>query len=325
MKSYINWGIIGLGKIARTFATDLLLSNNSKLHAVASRDIEKAKTFATDFHASKYYNSYEKLAQDPEVDVVYIATPHVFHFEYTMMCLKAGKNVLCEKAFGMNQEEVKTMISEAKNRNLFLMEAIWTRFIPATEKLLSLIEEGVIGEIKQIRADFGFKANPDPNLRLFNKKLGGGSLLDIGIYPVYLSLLLFGAPQKITAKAEISSTGVDSFLAAIFEYQNGQKSVLESSFLVDTPTEAYIFGEKGYLKMHSRFHHSEKISIHISGKEVQEIDMKYKGNGYYHQITEVENCLSNNQYESSKLPHNMSLQLIQTLDRIRKKINLKYD
>lgn len=325
MKSYINWGIIGLGKIAKTFATDLLLSNNSKLHAVASRDIEKAKTFATDFHASKYYNSYEKLAQDPEVDVVYIATPHVFHFEYTMMCLKAGKNVLCEKAFGMNQEEVKTMISEAKNRNLFLMEAIWTRFIPATEKLLSLIEEGVIGEIKQIRADFGFKANPDPNLRLFNKKLGGGSLLDIGIYPVYLSLLLFGAPQKITAKAEISSTGVDSFLAAIFEYQNGQKSVLESSFLVDTATEAYIFGEKGYLKMHSRFHHSEKISIHISGKEVQEIDLKYKGNGYYHEITEVENCLSNNQYESSKLPHNMSLQLIQTLDRIRKKINLKYD
>lgn len=325
MKNKLKWGIIGLGKIAKTFASDLSLSNQSSLYAVASRELNNAKEFAKEFNAEKSYASYQELAKDPEVDVVYIATPHVFHKEYTLMCLRAGKHVLCEKAFGMNEQEVCEMIEEAKKRKLFLMEAFWTRFIPATEKLLSFIEDGVIGEVKQLRADFGFKANTDPTKRLFNKKLGGGSLLDIGIYPVYLSLLLLGPPQKIVSKVEMSHTGVDSFMASIFDYSNGNISVLESSFLVDTPTEAYIFGEKGFIKMHSRFHHCEKLSIHIKGQETQEIEIKYKGHGYFHEIKEVEQCIQNNQLESLKMPHSMSLKLIQTLDRIRKEIGLEYD
>jgi len=325
MNKKLNWGIIGLGKIAKTFASDLILSKHSQLLGVASRDINKAQSFAKEFKANKYFGNYQDLANDLEIDVVYIATPHVFHYENTMMCLKAGKHVLCEKAFGMNETQVREMTEEAQKRGLFLMEAFWTRFIPATEKVLELIEQNKIGQVQQIRADFGFKGNPDPNQRLFNKKLGGGSLLDIGIYPVFLSLLILGTPQNITAKAEMSPTNVDSFMAAIFEYENGNKSVLESSLTVETPTEAYIFGEKGYIKMHSRFHHCEKISIHVIGKEVKEIEIKHIGQGYFHEIAEVENCINNQQTESKRMPLQMSLKLIQTLDRIRKEIGLNYD
>lgn len=324
MSAKLKWGIIGLGKIARVFTSDLLLSQKSDLYAVASRDAEKAHTFALEFNAQKAYNRYEDLANDPNVDVVYIATPHVFHFKYTMMCLKAGKHVLCEKAFGMNENEVRLMTEEAQKRNLFLMEAFWTRFIPATEKVLGLIEQNKIGQIHQIRADFGFKADLDPTKRLMNKSLGGGSLLDIGIYPVFLSLLILGIPQNITAKAQMTSTNVDSFMAAIFEYKNGAKAVLESSLTYQTPTEAYIFGEKGYIKMHPRFHHSEKISIHISGEDVQEINLKHTGQGYFHEIDEVEKCINNKQYQSLKMPHHISLKLIQILDMIRNNIGLEY-
>lgn len=325
MKKKLNWGIIGLGKIAKVFASDLALSDQSQLFAVASRDINNAASFAKEFKAIKHYGNYQDLAKDTDIDVVYIATPHVFHYEYTMMCLKAGKHVLCEKAFGMNESQVREMTEEAQKRNLFLMEAFWTRFIPATEKVLELIEQNKIGQVQQIRADFGFKADLDPAKRLVNKSLGGGSLLDIGIYPVFLSLLILGTPQNITAKAQMTTTDVDSFMAAIFDYKNGEKAVLESSITYQTPTEAYIFGEKGYLKMHPRFHHCEKISIHIEGKNVEEIEIEYKGQGYFHEIAEVENCIKNNQTESKKMPHQMSLKLIQTLDRIRKEIGLAYN
>jgi predicted dehydrogenase len=324
MQIKLNWGIIGLGKIAQTFASDLILSKNSKLLGVASRDIENAQSFAEKFRAEKYYGNYQDLANDRDIDVVYIATPHVFHYEYTVMCLKAGKHVLCEKAFGMNEAQVREMTEEAQKRRLFLMEAIWTRFIPGTEKVLELIEQNKIGKIQQIRADFGFVGDTNPEKRIFNKKLGGGSLLDVGIYPVYLSLLLLGVPQKITAVAELTSSGVDSFMAAIFDYQSGEKAVLESSIQVQTPTEAYIFGETGYIKMHSRFHHCEKISIHQHNGAVETLERMYKGNGYLHEITEVEECLISGKTESFKMPHSMSIQLIQTLDRIREKIKLEY-
>jgi predicted dehydrogenase len=325
MHAKLNWGIIGLGKIARIFASDLLLSEHSKLLGVASRDISRAQSFVKEFKANKYFGNYRELANDTEIDIVYIATPHVFHYEHTMMCLKAGKHVLCEKAFGMNEQQVREMTEEAQKRNLFLMEAFWTRFIPATQKALELIEQNKIGQVRQIRADFGFVGDTNPEKRIFNKKLGGGSLLDVGIYPVYLSLLLLGVPQKITAVAELTSSGVDSFMAAIFDYQNGEKAVLESSIEVKTPTEAYIFGQDGYIKMHSRFHHCEKISIHLQDGIVETIQLKYTGNGYFHEIAEVEECLFAGKSESSKMPLSVSLHLIQTLDRIRKEIKLKYD
>ncbi len=324
MDKKINWGIIGLGKIAHKFAADLNLSDNAVLYGVASRDFAKAERFKNEYNSVKSYRSYEALADDPDIDIVYVATPHVFHFENAMMCLKKGKSVLCEKPMGMNSEQVKSLIEEARRRNLFLMEGIWTRFIPATEKLLELIDEGVIGKLISVRADFGFKSSFDSESRIFNKKLGAGSLLDIGIYPVYLSLLLLGIPKNIKAFARMTKTDVDSYCAMLFDYENGSKANLESTIEADTPVEGYIYGSKGSIKMHSRFHHTERLTISINGNS-ETLEMKIEGNGYVYEIDEANQCLANNQTESEKLPLSTTIDLIKTLEGVMEEIGLNYE
>jgi predicted dehydrogenase len=325
MDKKIRWGIIGLGNIAHTFANDLLLSKNAVLVAVASRDINKARTFANQYKTHRFYGSYEDLAQDPGIDIVYIATPHPFHFENTMMCLQNGKSVLCEKPMGMNKEEVATMIREARERKLFLMEAMWTRFIPATLKWIDLLKKDSIGEIVYMKADFGFRAEFDPAGRLYNKQLGGGSLLDIGIYPIYLSLLTLGIPTSIKATARIAPSQVDTSCLMLFEYNNSSKAVLETTVEADTPTEAYIFGTKGTLKLHSDFFHCEKISLYQRGELIETFELTHKGSGYVHEIEEVNKCLSNHYTESPLLPHRVSFDLISIIDRVKDEIGLQYD
>ena len=324
MSKRIKWGIIGLGKIANKFAEDLQLSNNSLLYAVASRNGEKAKIFSEKYNSTKFFSSYEELADDPDIDVIYVATPHTFHFENTMMCLKKGKGVLCEKPMGINYQEVETMVREAELRNLFLMEGIWTRFIPATGKLLEILEKKTIGDILFIRADFGFKADSNREGRIYNKKLGGGSLLDLGIYPIYLSLLTLGIPIDIKVMARMTDTDVDGYCSMLFDFENGAKAILESTIEANTPIEAYIYGSKGSLKLHRRFHHTEKITISQNG-EKEVLDIKYKGNGYIHDIEEVNKCLLNREIESSKLPLKVSIDVITLIDRIKKEIGLKYE
>ncbi|MDG5799604.1 Gfo/Idh/MocA family oxidoreductase [Marinilabiliaceae bacterium ANBcel2] len=319
----IKWGIIGLGNIADKFAQDLKLSKKAELHGVASRTESKAKTFKEKHKAVKYFGSYKELTEDPEIDVVYIATPHTFHYSNTMLCLDNNKSVLCEKPMGMNAQEVKKMQKKAVSKNLFLMEGMWTRFIPATEKLIELIRDNYAGEIISLHADFGFKAEFNPNSRIFNKNLGGSSLLDIGIYPIYLSQLLLGMPTKTEAVARMAKTGVDSYCAILFEHENSAKSVLESTTEADTPTEAIIYGTKKTIKLHSRFHHSKTISIIENSKVIETINIDYTGNGYYHEIEEVNSALLNRNIESKKLPHHTSLQLVTTLDKVMSKIDLK--
>ena len=325
MKEPINWGIIGPGKIAEKFAADLGLSERDQLLGVASRDRERAKLFAEKHHAPKYYGSYEELARDPDIQVAYIATPHSLHFEHTMMCLENGKAVVVEKPMGMNALQVERMIDEARARGLFLMEALWTRFIPSTDKLIDLLGNKVIGDILFAHADFGFKAGRDPAERLYDKKLGGGSLLDIGIYPLYLSLLVLGMPENVKALARFTRTGVDSYCSILLDHENGEKTFLESTIEADTPTEAFIYGEKGVIKMHHRFHHTRKITVHVDGQEEEAIKIDYEGNGYYHEIREVSSCLLEGKTESSKHPLNMSLDLSRLLDRVRKEIGLTYE
>lgn len=321
----LRWGIIGLGKIAKKFAKDLQLSNNSVLYGVASRDISKAKAFAEQYRSDKYFGSYEEMAANPDLDIIYIATPHAFHMENTLMCLRSGKHVLCEKPLGMDSEEVKIMIDEAKRRNLFLMEAIWTRFVPATEYLIDLLNKKAIGDIIYTKADFGFRAELNFEGRVYNKSLGGGSLLDIGIYPIYLSMLTQGVPLKIDAMARMSPTKVDSFCAMLFDYGDKSKAMLESTFEAETPTTAMIYGTKGSIKVHNRFHHSEKLTVNIYNETTRDIDLKYIGEGYYHEIQEVCNCIINKQIQSQKLPLSESLQLSMIMDRVKDKIGLKYE
>ena len=325
MGKTVNWGIIGLGKIAHKFAQDLLLVENANLYGVASRGITKAKDFANKYQADNFYGSYKDLTNDSNIDVVYIATPHIHHCEYTLMALEAGKAVLCEKAFGMDKSEVEKMIAKASEKQLFLMEALWTRFIPGTEKVLELLNSGLIGDLKTIRADFGFKANYDPKERLFNKKLGGGALLDIGIYPVFLSLLTLGFPKEIIASAVMSPTNVDSSILMLFKYNNQETAILDATLAVDTPTEAWLHGTKGSLKMHSRFHHTESISYYKDHELIETYKVTYKGNGYYHEIGEVMNCLQKGKIESDNMPLSFSLKMIDLLDKIRNEIGLTYN
>lgn len=325
MSDKVRWGVMGLGKIAHKFTHDLQLSDNAILQGVASRELAKARKFSLKYQSVHHYGDYEELARDPAIDVIYVATPHVFHFENTMMCLKHGKSVLCEKPMGMNAKEVATMIAEAKRRNLFLMEGMWTRFIPAIEKLIELLDKKVIGDLFSIHADFGFKGDFNLNGRVYNKSLGGGALLDIGIYPIYLSLLVFGVPSTVKAMARMMETDVDSFCAMLFDYDSVGTAVLECSLEAETPTEAFIYGSTGTLKLHNRFHHTQKISWY-QGKEVKEVfEIPYKGNGYLHEIEEVNKCVMNKSTESQKLPHRISLDLASVMDRVREEIGLHYD
>ncbi len=324
MNKKVNWGIIGLGKIAHKFANDLLLIEDAELHAVASRNINKAKDFGQKYSVREYYGSYSELAQDPKIDIVYIATPHVFHFEYSKLCLENGKSVLCEKPLGMNEKEVKALIELAGSKNLFLMEGLWTRFIPAFEKVLSLLNQNVIGELHSVKADFGFMAAKDLKGRLYNKDLGGGSLLDIGIYPVYLALMTLGIPKGIKSHSTMTPEGIDSACEMLFDYENNVKANLESTFEANTPTEAYIYGTKGHIKLHYRFHHTENISLVLNDAPEQRFEIKYRGEGYFHEILEVNLCLKQKKLESSKHPLKRSLQLIKILDRVRHQIGLKY-
>jgi predicted dehydrogenase len=319
-----NWGIIGLGKIANLFAQDLNLSKRGNLYAVASRSEEKAKTFANTYGAEKFYGSYEDLAADKQIDTVYIASPHVFHHSHTVMCLEAGKHVLCEKPVGMNAEEVRDMVRSAQKHKRLLTDALWTRWIPATEKVLDLIKSGTIGRVKMIKADFGFKPEYDPASRLFNMTLGGGSLLDIGIYPVFLSLLILGVPDEIKALALKCETGADIQCGMVFKYNSDQLSLLDSSLVTETATEAWIYGDSGAVKMHGRFHHAKTISLYKHQKLQDSFHIDYVGNGYYHEIEAFMSCLDEGLTESKEMPLSFSEDLIMTLDRIRKQIDLNY-
>lgn len=321
----INWGIIGLGKMARIFAEDLVQVETARLYAAASRTKDKATAFATDFNAEKAYSSYEQLIEDEKIDVVYIATPHAFHFDLAMQSLRAKKHVLCEKPMCMNLQQTQELIAEAKKQKRFLMEAIWTRFMPSTKKVIALLNEKRIGNLISIEADFGIKPVFDSDSRLFKKSLGGGSLLDIGIYPVFLSLLCLGKPSKINAMARKTTTGVDNSCNMLFDYVSGEKAILKSNFESETPCEAELFGSKGSIKMHSRFHQSEKIEVLDEHRNTVEIfELPYQGNGYIDEIEEVNSCIHEGKTESDLLPLEFSLHLAQILDGVKKEIDLTY-
>ncbi len=322
----IHWGILGLGKIAHKFAQDLIMAPEAKLLAAGSRSADKAAAFARDFGEVRAYSSYEDLVNDPDLDIIYIATPHALHFENTMMCLHAGKSVLCEKPIALNAQQAEQMVALAREKNLFLMEGIWTRFIPATQKVLDLLSDEAIGEIHYMKSDFGFRVSAPPESRLMDPKLGGGALLDIGIYPLYLSLLLLGKPERMTAEAIINDRGIDVYCAMIGLFTGNVKSVMEASFLSNTSTEAFIYGSKGFIKMKSQFHNCRDIEVtNYETNTTEGYHFPITGNGYFHEIEHVNQCLQQGKMESDLLPHSMSLSLIQHLDKIREMIGLNYD
>jgi dihydrodiol dehydrogenase / D-xylose 1-dehydrogenase (NADP) len=324
MKEKVNWGIIGAGRISRTFVNDLKLIPNANVIAVASKSMERAKTFAKEYNLKYYYDNYNDLLKNPEVDVVYIGTTHNYHYENMVLCMENNIPALCEKPFTVNSSEAIKIIDLAKEKNIFLMEAMWSRFIPAYKKVREIIESGIIGEIKFLSADLGFKAPNDPEHRAFNAKLAGGGLLDVGIYPISLAYWVFGKnPQKIYTTANIGKTGVDEEAAMIFHYTDGEMAILSSAITTETPKEAFIVGEKGTIKMHSPFFHTKKITLRTASGE-EEFNFEYDGLGYQYEAMQVMDLLKNNKKESGLMPLNETLEIIMTLDKIRKEWNLIY-
>ena len=322
MKIY-NWGIIGCGKIAHKFANDLKGVPRANLCAVASRKEEKAKEFYEMYRADHYFGDYQKLMACDAVDIIYIATPHVFHYEQTLQCLQYKKAVLCEKPFGMNCEQVRKMITVAKEQNVFLMEALWTHFLPHYQEILTLVNEGKLGTIRELKADFGFKANPVLAPRIFEKNLGGGSLLDVGIYPLFAALTLLGYPVDISAKAQFSKNDIDLKCSMTLYYPNNVKAYLTSAVNEETPTELQIKLDKGTITAHTRFHEPTSITVFKNNKS-KTTDYPQDFNGYQYEAIHVQNMLDRNVKESNIMTFEKSLQLMKLLDEVRLKIGLSY-
>lgn len=261
MSKMINWGILGTGLIAQDFAQGLSILPDAKLLGIASRSLEKAENFAQKYQVSRCYDSYQALTEDTDIDVVYIATPNYRHKADCLMCLEANKAILCEKPFMLNAQETREVITLARQKKLFCMEAMWMRFMPLIQKVKSIIEAGTIGDICLLKADFGYRANPDPKGRFYNLDLGGGALLDRMIYPLSLAFYLLGEPQEVVSQGVLSQTGIDEQNALILRYPQGQLALLASTLKAQSSNEVFITGTSGKICIHSPFYRPLKLSI----------------------------------------------------------------
>lgn len=318
----IRWGIIGLGDIANKFATDLLTVKDAELYAVASRTQQKADDFAEKYQATKAYSSYEALVNDKNIDAIYIATPHSLHKENALLCLEKGIAVLCEKPFAMNNAEVNNMIAAATASKTLLMEGLWTYFLPHYKFVLAELEKKTYGNIISIEADFGFVKPFNEDFRLFNKSLGGGSLLDIGIYPIFATLSTLGIPNKIAAEATYFNNGADSSCSIEFSYKNA-KATLKSTLLEVTPSEAIFHCERGIIKINNRFHAPASVTL-INGDDEKTIEFDCDTHGYNYEISHFNELLRQGKTESNIMSFEFSRNLIQALDNVRTLIGLKY-
>jgi predicted dehydrogenase len=316
----IRWGILGTGRIARKFASDLKLVEDAELIAVGSRSQQSANEFSNEFPVKYIHNTYDALVQNPEVDVIYIATPHNLHYENTVLCLQYGKAVLCEKPFAMNARQAIEMISIAKEKKVFLMEALWTKFHPHYIKMQEMIGQRLLGEIKSVLINFGFKPMPPIPARLFDPELGGGTVMDIGIYNVFMAMSILGNPDYIDAVMTPASTGVDEQCAILFRYKNGALAQLFSTFSSNLATEADICGTEGRIRLTSRFYEpSATIEFYKERADSKEIILvaKEPGSGYQYEARHVNDCLRKGLTESPVVTFADTILLMETLDKIR--------
>lgn len=318
----LKWGIIGCGKIAGKFAKDLSNVEGNELYAVASRSIEKAQSFAKEHGAMQAYGNYQLLCEDKNVDIIYVATPHNSHLEFGLMVLEHGKHLLCEKPLAVNQKQVKQLIAIAAKNKVFMMEALWARFNPSIREVAIKVQDGEIGDVKYINADFYFNANFDPAHRLFNPSLAGGSLLDIGVYPLFLSYLILGYPQSITSNALLHENGVDLQTSAILEYENAH-SVLSFGLSTKSDMLGCINGNLGSFQIHNRWHEAQGYT-QIQNGDRKIYERPTKGYGYTYEIMECSKCINEGRLQSELWSHQDSLNLIEMCDIIRNQNGIIY-
>lgn len=324
MEQPVNWGILGTGDIARQFASDIALAPEARLAGVASRRQETADRFGDAHRVPRRYPAYELMLQDPDIDAVYVATPHPMHCENTLLSIQYGKHVLCEKPFALNARDAERMIAAARARGVFLMEAMWTCFFPAFRDAMRALRDGVIGKPRFVRAEFAFQAPEYPMGRLFDPALGGGSLLDVGIYPVTLAQLVFGGPpREMHPFMTAAPTGVDETASLHFEYPGGAHAALGCSLRYDMPQEAMIAGERGHIALPHRFYQPDTVLMCVDGVETR-TQYPRMGYGYHHEIREASRCIQAGVQESPIVPWAQTLAVMQVLDAIRAAWQLHY-
>ena len=332
----LRWGILGAGGIANRFCTDVKPLADHRLTAVGSRDQAKAEEFGNKYEISNRHTSYEALCADPEVDVIYVATPHNFHKEHTLLALNNGKAVLCEKPFTINLAETQVLVDTARAKNLFLMEGMWSRCFPLWVKVRESLKEGVIGKPRMLIADFGFQAGQTNDAgklvgynakgRLFDPELGGGALMDVGVYPVSLAQSLFGGtPDQIAGVATIGDTGVDENAGMIMRYPGGAVAITSTSLQTTTPWTATILGSAGKIEVHHPWWTPKSATIYKNGSEPETLEMPYEGgSGFQFEAMHVADCLRAGKTESDIVTHADSLSVMHTLDTLRAQMGVKY-
>lgn len=322
--SPIKWGIMATGKIAHAMVRDAALVDGTKIHAVGSRSIENAQPFAHKHGIPNVHGSYDELANDPSIDLIYIATPHNSHFELIKLCLENGKHVLCEKPMVLNTRQAQDCATLAREKGLFLMEALWTRFFPAIQRVRRWIQDGRVGQLKHIVADFSFAAHYSPDGRLFNPALAGGALLDLGIYPISLVTLFLGSPEKIEGTAIIGETGVDEEDHIHLEFSGGATAELRCGLRENRPVLATIEGTEGCITIHERFHHPDRISLRSRGAKTVSETFPTEGAGYHYQIAAVSQSIREGMSEHTAMPLADTLCNLKVMDSLRHQWGLGY-
>ena len=323
-KPEFRWGILGTGGIAQAFTRDLSYFNNHIVQAVGSRSLEKATDFALEFPGCTPYGSYEELVSDPMIDAVYVATPHPQHAANTILALNAGKPVLCEKPFAVNANQARAMVAASIENNVALLEAMWTRFLPHIAKVREIVASGVIGEVINIEADHGQYLMGLRIPRLIEPELAGGALLDLGIYPISFAHMILGKPAKISATGVLTDKGVDGQTSAIFDYESGAQAVLTTTMITQTPCRATIAGTLGRIEIDRTFYNPAAMRVVTVDGDVTEYPNTYQGHGLREQAAELERMVHANEIESPILSHQMSIEIMQSLDEIRNQIGLRY-
>ncbi|WP_170318217.1 Gfo/Idh/MocA family protein [Paenibacillus thalictri] len=324
MTSKIRWGILGPGGIANTFANDLVHLPDAQLVAVGSRSLDRAREFAAKHNMPNAYGSYEELAQDPNVDIVYVATPHQAHKENVLACLQAGKAVLCEKPFTVSASELEELVAVARKNNVFLMEAMWTRYLPAIVKVQEWLAGGLIGDVRMVDVKFGNRAEWRPESRLFNPELAGGALLDVGVYCIsFVSMIMGQQPSAVHSVARIGTTGVDEEFAALFGYEGGRMASLMAGLRLKTKHQAVISGTEGEIRI-PIFWNAKSAELSVYGKEDEHFEDSGAAKGYVYEAAEAMRCLREGKIESDRMTLDESLAIMRTMDKLRADWNMKY-
>jgi predicted dehydrogenase len=317
MAEPLRWGIIGTGLIASTFAKDLALTDSGTLAAVGSRSQESADRFADAYGIPNRHDSYEALVADPDVTAVYVATPHPMHHANTLLALDAGKPVLVEKAFTMNAQEARDLVQVAREKQLFMMEAMWTRFVPHVREIRRLVADGALGELRVVMADHGQWFKPDPAHRLFAPELGGSALLDLGVYPVSFASMLLGTPSEIKAVVEPAFTGlVDGQVAMAFGYPSGAQAVLHCTSAAKSPTWAAIVGTEARIEVEGNFYAPSRFKLISRDGAVTDYNEPHEGHGLRHEADEVARCVAEGLLESPLMPLDETVSIMETMDAV---------